>query len=228
MAYEGANVVVADIAVEQANIVTSQVRATGQKAIAMSVDITKSQDANQMVKTVLDEFGRIDILVNNAGGSAREKGSLFCESTEEIGDWIVGINLKGVRNCTRAVIEHMIQRQTGKIISTASITGIVGNIGQVDYSAAKAGIIGFTKALATEVAPYKINVNCVSPSTTETERIALRLPEEVKEGERKTTLLGRLGEPEDIANMVDFLASDEANFITGQNFIVDGGRTLGA
>ena len=228
MANEGANVVVADIAFEQAMRVASEVVATGGNAIAINVDVVKNQDTNKMAKRVMNDFGKVDILVNNAGGSAREKRSLFCESTEEVWDWVIAINLKGVRNCSRAVIEHMVQRRSGKIINMASISGVIGSSTRgVDYSAAKAGIIGFTKALAKEAAPYGINVNCISPGPIETP-LLLSLPEEMLEKVKQTIHLGRLGKPEEIANMVVFLASDETNFITGQNFIVDGGRSLGS
>lgn len=226
MTNEGADVVVADIAVEQAEKVVNELKAIGRKAIAVRVDVTKSEDTNQMAKTVLAEFGKIDILVNNAGGSAQQKGIPFCESTEEIWDWVIALNLKGVRNCSRAVIEHMMQRRNGKIVSIASISGVVGTPTKVDYSAAKAGVIGFTKALAKEVASYGIYVNSVSPGPIETPLFLSNL-EEFRERTLKGIHLGRMGKPEEIASMVVFLASDEASYITGQNFIVDGGRTLG-
>jgi len=227
MASEGADVVVADIAVEKANEVADEARATGRKAIAVNMDVIKMQDVNQMVKKVLGELGEIDILVNNAGTIAWEKRTLFHESTEELWDYLIAVNLTGVRNCSRAVIEHMMQRQTGRIISMASIAGVTGSSGKgVDYSAAKAGIIGFTKALAKEAAAHGINVNCISPGLTETTFLSTQ-PQEMKDSLKRTIYVGRLGQPEDIAGMAVFLASDEASFITGQNFIVDGGTTLG-
>jgi NAD(P)-dependent dehydrogenase (short-subunit alcohol dehydrogenase family) len=178
-----------------------------------------------MVKSALDEFGKVDILVNNAGGSPPEKGVPFCESEEEVWDWAIATNLKGVRNCARAVINHMIERKSGKIVSIASISGVTGTLTKVDYSAAKAGVIGFTKALAKEVAPYGINVNCVSPGPIETP-LFLSNTKELQEAAIQAVFLKRAGKPEEIANMVVFLASDEASFIIGQNFIVDGGRIL--
>ena len=225
MATEGAVVIVADIAIEQAKEVANELKALGAKAIALNVDVTKSQDTDQMVTSVLDEFGKVDILVNNAGGSPPEKGVFFHDSKEEVWDWAIALNLKGVRNCTRAVINHMIKRKSGKIVSTASISGITGTLTKVDYSAAKAGVIGFTKALAKEVASYGINVNCVSPGPIATP-LFLSNKKELQEEAIQAVFLKRVGKPEEIANMVAFLASDEASFIVGQNFIVDGGRSL--
>jgi len=227
MANEGADVVVADIAVEEADKVVNEVKAIGRKAIAVKVDITKSQEANQMAKTVLDEFGKIDILVNNAGGSAGKEDVPFYESTEDTWDWVIALNLKGARNCTRVVINHMIEKRSGKIVSIASVSGVIGTVPKYAYSAAKAGVIGFTKVLAKEMASYGVHVNSVSPGSIETPLFLLNT-EEFIEKVRKGTPLGRLGKPEEIANMVVFLASDDASYITGQNFIVDGGRTLGA
>jgi NAD(P)-dependent dehydrogenase (short-subunit alcohol dehydrogenase family) len=225
MAHEGAFVVVSDIAVEQAEKLAGELTNMGTRSIALNVDVTRSQNTEQMMMAVIDEFGKVDILVNNAGGSHPEKGMYFIDSKEEAWDWTINLNLKGVRNCTRAVINHMIERKGGKIVNMASISGIMGTVTKVDYSAAKASVIGFTKALAKEVAPYGINVNAISPGPIETP-LFLSNTEEFKENVLKAIPLKRFGKPEDIANMVVFLASDEADFITGQNFIVDGGRSL--
>lgn len=226
LAAEGAHIVVADILIEPAKAIAEKINSSEGKAIAVKVDATSSQDTDRMVQTVLTKLGKIDILVNNAGGSARERAALFHESKEEVWDWIIALNLKGTRNCTRAVINHMIERKSGKIISMSSVTALLGGKTQVDYSAAKAGIIGFTKALAKEVAPYQINVNCISPGPIDTAGFR-RNPDELRQRVRQGILLGRFGQPEEIANLIVFLASDEADFITGQNYIIDGGRTLG-
>ena len=224
MAREGARVAVADISFEAAKKVANEIELKGGKAIAREVDVTRSLNVNEMINRVLNEFGWIDILVNNAGGGARQKAP-FYESTEEDWDYVIALNLKGVRNCTRAVINHMIQRHTGKIISIASVAGVKGTTNILDYSTAKAAVIGFTKALAREVASLGINVNSVSPGPIATP-LFLRNSEEFKERITKDVLIGRLGNPEEIANMVVFLASDEADYVVGQNFIVDGGRSL--
>jgi 3-oxoacyl-[acyl-carrier protein] reductase len=224
LAKEGASVVVADIDSDQANKVVDEIKALGCKAMAIRADITKLNEANSMAKTVLEKFKKIDILVNNAGGSARERATLFCESKEEVWDYVFGINLKGTFNCTRAVIEHMIQRRGGKIVNIASDTGLVGYAGFVDYSTAKAGIIGFTHALAKEVASHGINVNAVAPGPTATRVMLASLPGDKF---KQRIGLGRLGKPEEIAAMVVFLTTEDANFITGQVIPVCGLSNLG-
>jgi len=227
LANEGASVVVADIDGEQASKIAAKVNASSKQAIAIKTDVTNSEEANQMAKAAIEKFGKIDILVNNAGGSPHRTRSLFHESVESTWDVVLGVNLKGVLNCSRAVINHMIERRGGKIISIASIGGLVGTTGLADYSAAKGGVIAFSKALAKEVASYGINVNCVCPGPIATEYF-LTLPEEAKERYLKTIPLGRLGRPEEVAGMVNFLASDEADFVTGQTFVICGGRSLGS
>ncbi|MFC1592903.1 SDR family NAD(P)-dependent oxidoreductase [Candidatus Omnitrophota bacterium] len=223
LAKEGADLVLADLLVEEANKVVDEVSTMGRKAIAVKMDVTKSAEVNQMVKKALDEFGKIDILVNNAGGGARERMSQFSESTEDVWDYVIARNLKGVLICSRAVIEHMIQRRSGKIISMASSTGITGLAGAVDYSAAKAGVIGFTMSLAKEVIKYGVYVNCVSPGPIETSAVKDKTPEQM-EALRQLYGMGRIGKPEEIAYMIAFLASDRANFISGQNMRVFGPR----
>ena len=225
LAKEGAHVVVTDIDLEKAKEVANEIKASGGKAIVMKVDVTKSEDTTRMAESALDEFGRIDILVNVAGGGARARRTLLRDSTEDVENQMLSLNLKGVLNCTRAVIGHMMDRQSGKIVSIASMGGMIGIPKDSVYTAAKAGIIGFTKALAKEVASHGIHVNCVSPGAIETK--GMPYLDEAGERVRKATLLGRLGKPEEVANMVVFLASDEASFITGQNAVVCGGRSIG-
>ncbi len=224
LAKEGASVIVAQRTLDEVEKVADEIKALGRRAMAMKVDVTKSEEVNQMVRTTLDKFGKVDILVNNAGGN---QPSLFHESKEEVWDWVIAVNLKGVLICSRAVIGHMMERRSGRVINIASIAGVTGLTNLADYSAAKGGVIAFTATLAKEVGEYGITVNCVSPSTTESERVLRRLTEEAKKEQSKKTAVGRLGKPEDIANMVAFLASDEASFITGQNYLVCGGRSLG-
>ncbi|MFC1917705.1 SDR family NAD(P)-dependent oxidoreductase [Chloroflexota bacterium] len=226
MAEEGAHVVIVQRTLEEAQKTASDVQALGRRAIAVKMDVTKREETRQLAKIVLDEFGRIDILVSNAGGSTLAR-TLFCDSNEDDWESTFALNLTGTLNCTRAVINHMIEKRSGKIIILSSIMGVYGAVGRTYYSAAKAGLIGFCKALAKEVGQHGINVNCVSPQPTATERILQRVSEEQLNDWKAKTYLNRLGTPEDIAAMVAFLASDEANFITGQNYLVDGGRSLG-
>jgi NAD(P)-dependent dehydrogenase (short-subunit alcohol dehydrogenase family) len=174
-----------------------------------------------MAEIALEQFETIDILVNCAGGfaGAINRYSHFVDSDEEVWNWVFDVNLKGTLICTKAVIHHMIERGSGKIVNVGSIAGVVGIKKMADYSAAKGGIIAFTKALAMEVGTSGVNVNCVSPGLTE------RTPGSSHPS--NGTYLGRSGNPEEIANLIAFLASDEADFITGQNYIIDGGRWLG-
>ncbi|MFC1971118.1 SDR family NAD(P)-dependent oxidoreductase [Chloroflexota bacterium] len=233
LAGEGAKVVVADLAIEEALKVVDGIKSLGYEAIAIKVDIREVDDVNQMVKAALDNFNQIDILANVAGGAAgrfireREKARVpFAQSSKEDWELIIDVNLYGAFNCTRAVINHMMERGSGKIINVSSCAGVIGSLNGVDYSAAKAGVIGFTKGLAKQVARYGINVNSICPGVIESERL-LTFPKEHLETEAKRSLLGRLGKPEELAYVILFLVSDEASYITGENIIIDGGMTLG-
>ncbi len=220
LAREGAAIGVCDINIEKANKVAGEIKVSGGEAAAISLDVRNTKDINQMAGTVMNRFGRIDILVNAAGGSAREKNALLQNSEEEVIDEILGINLRGVIFCSRAVIGHMITKKRGKIVNIGSIVGVHGLAKLADYAAAKAGVIALTKTLAMELGPHGINVNCVSPGKVPRNNADL-------ENIARTNYLGRIGKPEDVANLTMFLVSEEADFITGQNYIVDGGRSLG-
>jgi len=223
LAREGANVVVADIDLEQGNKVVEEVKVFGHQAISIKVDITKTSEVKSMVKIVLDEFKKIDILVNNAGQGPRERAGLFCQSTEDLWDFIIDLNLKGLLKCTRAVIEPMIQRKSGKIVNISSVDGLVGHAGSSEYSAAKGGVIGFTRSLAKETASFGINVNSVAPGPIATRAMQAHPVDKFAQ----ITGLGRIGRPEEIAAMVVFLCTDDANYITGQVFPVCGLWNLG-
>lgn len=229
LAREGANVAIVDINLDGAEKVADEIKALGRKAIAIKTDVTKFEGVKLMTKRVRDELGDVDILVNNAGGTVPGAGehALFCEKTEE--DWDAGIalNLKSVFNCCRAVIERMIERRSGKIVNISSVAGVVGAARMIDYSAAKAGVIGFTMTLAKEVAGHGINVNSISPGPIATPLFIASVSEKNKEDYIRLTGLGRLGKPEDIAYMAAFLVSDEASFITGHNHVVAGLRDIG-
>lgn len=223
LAKQGADILMADRNVEESTAVAQEIsKATGQRIISTLVDVTNSQHAKSMVEVALQEFGRIDILVNNAGTT---RDTLIMRMAEEDWDIVIDTNLKGVYNCSKAVIRSMMKQRTGRIINIASVSGLSGQVGQTNYSASKAGVIGFTKALAREVASRKITVNAVAPGFVPT-ALTNDLPSELKETMMQLTPLGRWGEPEEIAYAVAFFASDEASYITGQVLSVDGGMVM--
>jgi NAD(P)-dependent dehydrogenase (short-subunit alcohol dehydrogenase family) len=230
IAEEGARVVVADIQIEAADEVIDEIKALGHEAVAVKVDVANFDDARQMAKVALDTFGQIDILLNVAGGSVgpviKTKQGLFAESTPERWHEMITLNLTGTLACTRAVINHMIERRYGKIVCFSSDAGVIGMQRGTVYSAAKGGVILFSKALAKEIAQYGININTVSPGVIATERLAM-IGQDRIEWNKQGIWLDRLGKPEDVINAVLFLASEEANYITGHNIPVDGGLHLG-
>lgn len=225
LAREGAKVAIVDLNIDGANKVAEEIRALGGEALALRTDITNLDEAHKMAKAVLDKFGQVDILANIAGGAFPSKMGSFAQSNRETWDLNINLNLFGTFNCTRAVVNHMMERKKGKIVNIASVAGIVGQATTADYAAAKGGIIAFTKSMAKELAPYGINVNCVSPAMTGTERV-LSMPKDFLQKQIDFIHLHRYGKPEEIANVVVFLASDEASFVTGANYVVDGGITL--
>jgi 3-oxoacyl-[acyl-carrier protein] reductase len=223
LAQRGANVVVADLQVEKAEAVAQEITAnTGNKAIAIQVDVADGESAKAMIDAASAEFGRVDILVNNAGVT---RDNLIMRMNESDFDLVININLKGAFNCSKAVIRKMMKQRSGRIINMTSVSGITGQAGQTNYSSSKAGLIGFTKALAKEVGSRGITVNAVAPGFIET-ALTVDLPEDIKEMGIKLTPMGRFGQPQDVANAVAFLASDEAAFITGEILKVDGGMVM--
>ncbi|HEB65049.1 MAG TPA: 3-oxoacyl-[acyl-carrier-protein] reductase [Chloroflexi bacterium] len=223
LASRGADVAIADIRFETAQATAQEIAAaTGQRVIPVEVNVASLEQAKAMVKTVLDAFGKVDILVNNAGIT---RDNLLMRMKEEEWDDVININLKGAWNCSKAVIRSMMKKRYGKIINISSVSGQAGQAGQTNYSASKAGLIGFTKALAREVASRGINVNAVAPGIIPTALTEV-LPEELKESILTATPMGRMGKPEEIAYAVAFLASDDAAYITGQVLGVDGGMVM--
>jgi len=219
----GANVVVADLQVEKAKAVATEITAdTGQRTIAVQVDVSDSASAKALMDQARAEFGHVDILVNNAGIT---RDDLIMRMKEADWDLVININLKGAFNCSKAIIRSMMKQRYGRIVNITSVSGITGQAGQTNYSSSKAGLIGFTKALAKEVGSRNITVNGVAPGFIETVLTA-DLPQEIKDMGIKLTPLGRFGQPQDIANAVAFLASDEASFITGEVLTVDGGMVM--
>ena len=236
-AREGANVVCADIDEKQGQKVVNEANALGGggRTILIKTDVTNWDSVQAMVKKTLDEFGQIDILVNGVGWVETPWG-LFREQTRETWEKMINLNFWSTINCTRAVLDHMIERKYGKIINIGSEAGRTGEYRQVVYSACKGGVISFTKALAKELGRHNINVNCVCPAgvipekaehageLTMTQGVSQEtLPPELKERQIKMYPIGRLAVPQDVANTVAFLASDAASFIHGQTVSVNGG-----
>jgi 3-oxoacyl-[acyl-carrier protein] reductase len=205
-----------------ANELVKEIEALGVKAMARKTDVSNFESAKDMVKEVKDEFGQIDILVNNAG-ITRDK--LLALMKEDDWDDVININLKSVYNFSKAVIMTMIKQKNGKILNITSVSGIAGVAGQTNYSASKAGMIGFTKALAKEVGKAKINVNAIACGFIETDMTS-ELPEEYKQKMTDMTALKRFGTTDDVAKTAKFLLSDDANYITGQVLSLDGGLAL--
>jgi 3-oxoacyl-[acyl-carrier protein] reductase len=219
----GANVVVnyrnsIDAVVE----VVKEIEALGVKALAVQCDISNYNDVENMMKRCMEEFGSLDILVNNAGIT---KDGLLMRMKEEDFDSVIDINLKGAFNCTRHVSAIMLKQRQGRIINISSVSGLTGNAGQVNYSSAKAGILGMTKAVAKELASRNVTCNAVAPGYIQTD-MTEGLSEKVKETIMSTIPLKKLGNAEDVANAVAFLASEEASYITGQVINVDGGMVM--
>jgi len=221
-AAEGADIVIGDINLQKAIKTQADIEALGRKALALELDVTDYAKLTEALNKILDKFGKVDILVNNAGIT---KDNLILRMGDAEWDAVISVNLKGTFNCTKAVSRLMIKQRYGKIINVASIIGIIGNAGQANYSASKAGIIALTKTAAKELASRNINVNAVAPGFIQTEMTA-RLPEGLKQKMQEAIPLGRFGSPGDVAAVCVFLASEEASYITGQTIIVDGGMVM--
>ena len=194
-----------------------------RKVLLLKGDVSRRRDVQGMVRDFIKEFGRIDVLVNNAGIT---KDNLVIRLTENDFREVIDVNLIGTFLMTKEVIPHMLRRRSGSIINISSIVGIFGNKGQTNYSASKAGIIGFSKSLAKEVASRNIRVNVIAPGFIETD-MTDGLPDEIKEKILKNIPLGRFGKPKEVSHLVTFLASDESSYMTGQVFLIDGGLSLG-
>lgn len=219
LAKEGADIVACDINLENLKEVAAEVEKLGRKVLILKADVSKMGEVDELVKKALDKFTKIDILVNNAGIT---RDNLILRMSEEEWDQVLDINLKGTFNCLKTVTRPMMKARSGRIINIASVVGIMGNPGQANYAASKAGIIGLTKSAAKELASRGINVNAIAPGFIET-TMTEALGDEAKEKLTSQIPLKRLGEVADVANLVVFLASDNASYITGEVIKVDGG-----
>jgi 3-oxoacyl-[acyl-carrier protein] reductase len=219
LARHGADVIVADVNLEKAEETAREVQSLGQQSMAVKLDVTRLQDVEATIEAALQRFGKIDILINNAG-IARDK--LILRMTEEDWDAVLAVNLKGTFNCTKVVIKHMSKQRSGKIVNIASVVGEMGNPGQANYAASKAGVIGFTKTIAREFAQRGINVNAIAPGYIQTP-MTDALPEKAKEELKRMIPMERLGQPEDVAQAVLFLVSEASGYVTGNVLKVNGG-----
>jgi 3-oxoacyl-[acyl-carrier protein] reductase len=223
LAKEGADVAISYRSNDDtAENTAEEVRVAGARCEIFKGNVASPEDVEALITGVSDAFGRIDILVNNAGMT---RDNLMVRMKEEEFDDVIGINLKGTYLCTRAVLRSMIRARWGRIVNVSSVVGLVGNAGQANYAASKAGIIGFTKSVAREVAQRGITANVVAPGYVETE-LTGSLPEEVKDQIRDQVPAGRFGEAEEVAEVVAFLAGEGAGYVTGQTVAVDGGMTM--
>lgn len=223
LAQQGANVAVNYAGSEaKAQAVVDEIEKLGVKAFKIQADVANESNVKDMMKQVITEFGSLDILVNNAGIT---RDNLLMRMKEEEFDQVINTNLKGVFVCTKAVTRQMMKQKSGKIINVSSIVGVSGNPGQANYVAAKAGVIGLTKSTAKELASRNIFVNAVAPGFIATD-MTDELTEEQREGMLSMIPLGKLGQPEDVARVVRFLASDDSNYITGQTIHIDGGMVM--
>ncbi|MBI3802274.1 MAG: 3-oxoacyl-[acyl-carrier-protein] reductase [Nitrospirae bacterium] len=219
----GASVVVSDVNRETAEKTVAELAAQGKEAMPAQANVARAEEVKAMVDSVISQWGKVDILVNNAGIT---RDTLLLRMKDEDWDAVLSVNLKGTYHCMKAVLPSMSRQRRGKIVNISSIVGVIGNAGQANYAASKAAVIGLTKTVAREYASRGITVNAVAPGFIDTAMTA-SLPADVKENLLKQIPLARLGSPSDIANAVVFLASDRADYMTGQVLHVNGGMYMG-
>jgi NAD(P)-dependent dehydrogenase (short-subunit alcohol dehydrogenase family) len=225
LAREGADLVLVDREGDTLLGVARDVEAAGRQVLPITADWTDAGAVHAAFAAIRQRFGRIDILFNNVGQSARERASEFHVSTEETWRFVVEVSLVATMRATRLAVEDMRARRSGRIVNMSSESAFYGDVGFVDYAAAKMGVVGFTRSLARELAPFHVNVNVVCPGAIRT-RAHDRLPKEVIDKVRNSVPMGYVAEPEDVAGVVAFLASDDARYITGQSILIDGGRGM--
>jgi 3-oxoacyl-(acyl-carrier-protein) reductase len=219
LAKEGADIVVNDMDSDSAAKTAEEIISIGRESLVSVANIAVRAEVESMFDAIKEKFSRLDILVNNAGIT---QDSLLVKMTEEQWDEVLAVNLKGVFNCTQFAAKMMSQQSAGKIVNLSSASGQMGNIGQVNYAASKAGVIGVTKTLAKELARFNINVNAVSPGFINTP-MTEKVPDKVRDMIKSNIPLRRLGEPEDVAKAVKFLVTDDSDYITGQTIACNGG-----
>ncbi len=222
LAAEGASLAIVDILQEAADETAAEFKEKGIKAVAFGANVAKPEDADSTIKSCIDEFGKIDILVNNAGIT---RDTLMMRMSETDWDAVIDVNLKGTFNFIKAAMRPMMKNRYGKIVNVASVVGIMGNPGQANYSASKAGVIGLTKTAAKELASRNINVNAVAPGYIQTD-MTKDLPDQAKDAFMTVTPMKRAGSPEDVAGVVFFLSSPDSDYITGQVINIDGGLLM--
>ncbi len=222
LAADGADVAICDVNLEAAQKTAADIETTGKKSLAIKANVASSADVAAMLEQVVEKFGRIDILVNNAGIT---RDGLILRMKDEDWDLVLSINLKGAFLCTKSALKYMTKQRSGTVINIASIVGAMGNAGQANYVASKAGLIGLTKTIAREYANRGITANAVAPGFIET-AMTQALPENVRQELAKQIPMGKLGTPGDVANAVRFLASPWASYITGQVVHVNGGMYM--
>ena len=224
-AQDGAELVVIDREAEPLGQVAHAIEGLGRRVLAITADWTDAARVHDAFAEVRRTFGRVDVLFNNVGQSARERASEFHLSEEETWRFVMEVSLLATMRATREVVEEMRARRSGRIVNMSSESAFYGDVGFVDYAAAKMGVVGFTRSLARELAPFQVNVNAVCPGAIRT-RAHDRLPKEVIDKVRTSVPMGYVAEPEDVAGVVTFLASDDARYVTGQSILIDGGRWM--
>ncbi|MDO8733937.1 MAG: 3-oxoacyl-[acyl-carrier-protein] reductase [Elusimicrobiota bacterium] len=223
LADEGAKIIIVDIMEEAAKKTADEIsKDKNVETLSLKVDVSSSQETEQMIKKTVEKFSKIDIMINNAGIT---RDNLLIRMSDDEWDKVLDINLKGVFNCSKAAAKIMMKQRSGKIVNIASVVGLMGNAGQANYSASKGGVIALTKTMARELAKRFINVNAVAPGFIKT-AMTEKLSEDAKKKLTDLIPLARLGEPQDVANIVAFLCTDESSYITGEIISVNGGMYM--